>query len=138
MPKNYEVNHFQLEQQKFALKTFLEDEVPLSNLDVNLYRDEWLYGVVAEFRTHIWSHKLPSEHKTAETQLTIPTWNSAWQLWKANHAESKWFGWLRDAHGLCKLRPDQEGALPRVQLPGWTGNPVPPRGDHRTDMDLGQ
>lgn len=83
-----------LEQQKFALRTFISDEVPLTNLEVNTFRDEWMYGIVAEFRTHIWSHKLPPETKTAETQLTIPTWNSAWQLWKANHAESKYFGWI--------------------------------------------
>jgi hypothetical protein len=83
-----------LEQQKFALKTFIEDEVPLTNLEVNTYRDEWLYGIVAEFRTHIWSHKLPPENVTTEESFTVATWNSAWQLWKANHAESKWFGWI--------------------------------------------
>lgn len=51
-------------------------------------------GVICEFRTQIWSDHLPDETKTAETSIDIPTWNSAWQLWKANHAESKLFGWI--------------------------------------------
>lgn len=87
-------DRIQLEQTKFALRQFVAEEVGLNNLELNEYFDEFAHGVIYEFKTHIWSHKLPPETKTAETQLDIPTWNSAWQLWKANHAESKWFGWI--------------------------------------------
>lgn len=85
----------QLEQTKFALRQFISEEAVLQNLEVNAYyMDEFARGVAYEFRTHIWSHKLPTEVKVEETQLVIPTWNSAWQLWKANHADSKYLGWI--------------------------------------------
>jgi hypothetical protein len=94
MPSIPDPQYIQLEQTKFALRTFVAEEVPLNNLEVNAFVQDFAYGVVLEFRTHIWSHKLPPETFTAEESFTVATYNSAWQLWKANHAESKWFGWV--------------------------------------------
>lgn len=121
-----------LEQQKFALRTFISDEVPLTNLEVNTFRDEWAYGIVAEFRTHIWSHKLPPETKEAEYLHELPVFNSAWQLWKYNHQYSRWFGWVAkrwppEKRGIELLRAsvsfdmDRRTLFPECNFPAGLG-----------------
>lgn len=94
MPSIPDPQRIQLEQTKFALRQFVAEEVGLNNLELNEYFDEFAHGVVYEFKTHIWSHKLPPETKTVETTVPVATWTSAWQLWKHNHAGSKYLGWI--------------------------------------------
>lgn len=98
-------DRIQLEQTKFALRQFVAEELGLNNLDLNVYFDEFSRGVVYEFRTHIWSHKLPPETKEAEYLHELPVFNSAWQLWKYNHQYSRWFGWI------AKRWPPQKNGL---------------------------
>jgi hypothetical protein len=87
-------DRIQLEQTKFALRQFVAEELGLNNLDLNVYFDEFSRGVVYEFRTHIWSHKLPTETKTVETQVPVSQWTSAWQLWKFNRRDNRYLGWI--------------------------------------------
>jgi hypothetical protein len=84
-----------LEQQTFALRQFIADEVAFrGNLDIEFIRNDLAYGFVMQLRAQLYTHKLPAETRTETSTLVLPTWNSAWQLWKANHANSKLFGWI--------------------------------------------
>lgn len=87
------LERLRLERTKYALRNYLQEELFL-DVEIDTYVDQMLRNVVYEFRTAIWSDKLPEETKTAEANLSVATWTSAWQLWKANHADSKLFGWI--------------------------------------------
>lgn len=83
----------QLEQQQFALRQYIEENL-LLDVDAQFYRDSFHHAVVAEFRTAIWSHKLPPETKVETTEVEVKEWKSAWQLWKHNHWHAWWFTYL--------------------------------------------
>jgi hypothetical protein len=94
LPRDYQpVETLMLQQTKFALRQAIEDELGI-NADIQAYQDEWAYRTIVELRTQNWSHRLPPETKTETTTLAVKEWESAWQLWKHNHSNSRWFGWI--------------------------------------------
>lgn len=113
----------------------LADELGFrGSAEIQGYQDDVIRGFVYEFRAQVWTHKLPPVNKTEKVSLTIPTWNSAWQLWKANHADSKLFGWIArrwppqkrgsETHtGTVSFDIDRKVIFPESNYPANLGTP---------------
>lgn len=117
------------------MKSFIADEVHL-NVDVDFYREDFAHGIVAAFRTEIWSHKLPSETKTETTSLRVEAWDSAWQLWKFNRHKNynRLFGWIHRKwpakktavthyQAQCTFEIDKRVLFPEANYPTSAGTP---------------
>lgn len=122
-----------LERSKFQLEQAISNEL-LLDVETNFWQDQMLNSVIYAFRTEIWSHKLPLEIKTESTQIQVQTWNSAWQLWKANHAGSKLLGWIvrrwpaqkrgMETHkATVTFEQDRRVLFPEANYPASAGTP---------------
>lgn len=94
------IQHNTLETIRMGMRTHLDDMF-LSTVTIE-QAERALHALGQDvgfaFKKDIWADKIAddtiTETQEVKTQLQVPTWNSAWQLWKANHAESKLFGWI--------------------------------------------
>lgn len=97
-----------LEIRKLAMKQAITGHM-LDTLTVEVRQDPGLFLVdqfLLEFRAQILAHRLPPEKitETAESELEFPA--TPWQMWKQDHAGSRWWGWIarRWPVGMKKAR----------------------------------
>ncbi len=89
----------QLEALKFGMRQVLDTDFVN---DVEIVAQDLFYSmgrdIAYEFRKKVWADKLANETVKATQELLVgiwvPLWDSAWQLWKHNHKDSKLFGWI--------------------------------------------
>lgn len=95
-----------------------------------LSRLAWDMAIRAEFE--VLQDKLPPVSIEDEKSVEVETWTSAWQLFKHNHWDSKWFSWT--VQPFCD--PPQSETVTKhahlkVDLQRWITYPeaqyIPPR-----------
>ena len=96
----------------------------------DLGRLAWDMAIRAEFE--VLQDKLPPVSVTDEKSVEVETWTSAWQLFKYNHWNSRWFSWtLRPFCEPAKSEVVTKHAHLKVDLQRWITYPeaqyIPPR-----------
>lgn len=130
-----EISTFRFTGETFSANQYIDPFLRYTGeSEVRIVEDVIQGGFIAQFRAQVWTHKLPPVVQIESTTLTIPTWNSAWQLWKANHADNKLFGWIarrwppekrgcEDHKAELTFGWDRKLVFPEAEYPARMGTP---------------